>query len=223
MSAVRPADELDVFNAMVLVMADFVRSHPDAFGPILTSEVTPLVHTAVGLAAKRRAFCNAAVGEATLRSLCGQDYQLFSVYRSFWRRFDCAVDDVPLRVTVNAPPEARLPWGRVIQTRFDTRFGVWQPVPDDWAMQDKVDDVTLFSDDGLDEAILARLVRLSHPGSTLTLLRPGDRCDFWFRRCGVRHDFTRLLEQLEAAGRKVEQVYASPTGAPVMLTVFGVS
>lgn len=207
-------DELDTFNAYAILALARVARFPGLCSPDLASAVVPFA---------RLTPVDCGVEQAAAKSMFGwrdgvkAPHALFSVYRAFWQRFPVVLEPIAGRVTVNAPPGAVKEGLKVVT---DMRVGSVQALPATWALPE-VDDVVLFSEDGWSEAEQARLADKMSIGSTVTLVRPGERCRVWFEPCRVRHDFSTFLGLL---GQRVEleKLHHSDATEPVMLTVFGV-
>lgn len=209
-------DALDLFNAELALAMAYVNRHRSSYGPVLVSEVAPLIGDTSSEWAAERAAAKDFFG-TTYAAHRGSRCSLFNVYCHFWHRFSHVADRVNTRMVVNAPHRMAV-LDREHGVCYDPRLGALRPVPDSWALS-SVDDLVFLSDDGVDAKAMEQMLGLLRSGSTITLVRPGDRCNHWFSRCGVAHDFALLRKML---GRSLyTQVYASQPGTPVMATVFG--
>ncbi len=221
-------DELDVFNAQVTLALAHVTRHRALFGPMLVSEVAPLVATLPDQRSTTSVEPAAAHAVFGLHHSPGKvRHSLFNAYCLYWQTFVHRGAAAAVRVVVNAPHAGSVvhtPGTTRVNACYDRRIQVGvTPLPDGWAMpaghDPYVDDLVLFSEDGLDAVTATRLVMMVGDGTTVTLLRPGDRCA-WFARCGVRHDFGGFLERLSQRVN-LERIFTSDPGAPVMTTIFG--
>ncbi len=210
-------DELDTFNACATLALARVARFPGLFTPALASEVAPLARLSPVDWKLESAAAGNMFGASSWFGADPSWRSVFSVYQLFWKRFPVALEDATIRVTVNAPPKALRASLSVVT---DSRVGPIRVLPDTWALPE-VDDVVLFSEDGWSEAEQARLASQLDAGSTVTLVRPGERCRGWFEACRVKHDFSTFLGLL---GQRVEleKLHHSAATEPVMLTVFGV-
>ena len=213
-------DELDTFNACATLALARVARFPALFSPDLASDVALAVQLPPADWSLEKAAAHQMFIQGHWFGKSGPDF-IFSIYNAFWRRFPVTLEAVGNRVLVNAPHGAVKdvsPGQHKVVT--DGRVGAIQTLTETWAMPD-IEDVVLFSEDGWSEAEQIRLAGQLNTGSTVTLVRPGERCKQWFEPCRVRHDFSNFLELLGTRA-ELERLHHSTAAEPVMLTVFGV-
>jgi hypothetical protein len=199
-------DELDTFNAQVTLALARLARFPES--PYLSC-------AQIGAMEPKDRETEKAAAHWVFGSASNATW--FDVYRKFWHIFPYPADPVQRRLTLNAPPKAFS--GKASEAITDPRLGPAKPVPEAWAAGlGQFDDFLLFSDEELYPQQQTKLFELIQPGATLTLVRPSLRC-MWFSQCGVKHDFTSFLDDLE--GRFVlEKVHSAED--PVLTTVIGV-
>lgn len=204
-------DELDTFNARATLALARVARFPELYSPLLAS--------AVALAVPALAPLNDSLEAETAERVFGHRKiarNLGGLYTEFWKRFPLRLEATTQRVTLNAPPSA--PRGNLAVVT-DLRLDALRVLPETWALP-VVDDVVLFSEDGWSESEQQRLADHLQVGATVTLVRPGERCRFWFEACQVRHDFLNFLERLNLRF-ELERLHHSGATEPIMLTIFG--
>lgn len=213
-------DELDTFNAMATLAMARVARFPGLFSPELACEVAVEAkldtrdHHLEGLAAQ--VF---SPGYRPLRFLGPRRAgTMHNVYRLFWERFPLLLEPTSgRRLTVNAPPRCVKD---AVEVVTDTRLGGQSSVLEPWALPE-IQDFVLFSEDGLLEKDQLAVSNCMHLGSTITLVRPGERCKSWFEACKIRHDFSLLFDMLSQRV-ELERLHSSDPQEPIMLTIFGV-
>lgn len=213
-------DELDIFNAKVTLALARISRVPFKVHPQLASEISSLIQP--------RLLTEDRLSEkiAFESMFSDNSSSIFDVYKSFWKIFKYVEEpfgSIPplVQIAVNSPYSNRAQ----IPTVYDARVGNKKNLPERWSINTEnsfgyVDVITLFSEDGLTLSETIALVKLVGPGTTITFVRPSVRCDFWFKHCGIRHDFSGFMDILT---RRVdlETLHQSNANEAIMVTTLG--
>lgn len=209
----KPFDEVDVFNAKVLVALAHARRYPFNATPYVASVVSRIFWS---LAPKNEPV---EIEQPAYKFLL-KGRELDAVYARFWQEFGKFVPEKlagsSLRIVVNSTGS-----DNTVGVRVDAGLsaGAYSALMVEAGSKGPFDAV-VFSDRGIDAAALASLLTT---GSTLTFLRPSRRCDFWLAYSGVEHSGEGIMQALHARFSSVEQLHADSMDDAVVSTVYGLS